>query len=243
MSNTNFKWIAHRGVSSEAPENTLIAFRIAIEMGVDFFELDVQLSSDGIPIVIHDSSLERTTNFSNPTPVSHLSASELKALDAGSWFDPQFHGEQIPTLQEVLDLPRKQTGIMLEIKITPIDPEKIVQAVLQVLSSSNISSKSPILIASFSRAILEEVRKAAPDQPLIGLADDESGLKALIDNRFNHLCPEESLLSPKVIKNLRSSGLCVWTFTVDDPKRAEELRLAGIDGIVTNRPRELKDKG
>lgn len=95
--------IAHRGASSDAPENTMAAFERALELGADGFEFDVQLTSDGHPVVVHDTMLDRTTNGTGP--VFHASLAEVRSLDAGSWFGPDFAGERVPTLEEVLALP------------------------------------------------------------------------------------------------------------------------------------------
>jgi glycerophosphoryl diester phosphodiesterase len=96
--------IAHRGFSGVAPENTLVAIRRGIEIGADMAEIDVTLSKDGYVVVIHDETLDRTTNGTGP--VSDATLEELQRLDAGSWFAPEFAGEKIPTLGEVLDLVR-----------------------------------------------------------------------------------------------------------------------------------------
>src|SRR3954447_15867557 len=92
----------HRGASGHAPENTLVAFRRAKELGATWIEFDVQLSADGIPIILHDDTLERTTNLGQQLRPTELTLAQLKDLDAGSWFSPEFAGEKIPTLEEVL---------------------------------------------------------------------------------------------------------------------------------------------
>jgi len=106
--------IAHRGASAYAPENTLAAFALAAEQGADWFELDCTLSKDGEVIVIHDDDVERTTGGTGK--VADLTLAELKALDAGSWFDPKFAGEKLPTLGEALDLAKGRIGVYIEIK-------------------------------------------------------------------------------------------------------------------------------
>ena len=111
--------IAHRGVSSLAPQNTLPAFQLGIDMGVDYLELDVQKSSDDSLMVIHDATVDATTNGTGN--VSSKTYLQLKALDAGSWFDPAFTGEQIPTLYEVLSLAKGMAKVCVELKAANIE--------------------------------------------------------------------------------------------------------------------------
>jgi len=117
--------IAHRGASAYAPENTLAAFRLAIEMNADWFELDCTLTKDDEAIVIHDDEIERTTGVK--ARVEDLTLAELKALEAGAWFDPQFAGEPIPTLAEALELARGRIGVYVEIKNSADDTALIAQ--------------------------------------------------------------------------------------------------------------------
>ena len=111
--------IAHRGVSSLAPQNTIPAFQLGIDMGVDYLELDVQQSSDDSLMVIHDATVDATTNGAGN--VSSKTYLQLKALDAGSWFDPAFTGEQIPTLYEVLSLAKGKAKVCVELKAANIE--------------------------------------------------------------------------------------------------------------------------
>jgi len=115
--------IAHRGASAYAPENTLPAFEKAVELGADWFELDCTLSKDGAIIVIHDDSVDRTTGTVGA--VRDLTLAELKALDAGSWYGPDFAGEPLPTLEEALDLARGRIGVYVEIKNSDDDTQLV----------------------------------------------------------------------------------------------------------------------
>src|SRR3954465_12682255 len=103
MGNTRPAICGHRGASGHAPENTLVAFKRARELGATWIEFDVQLSADGVPIILHDDTLERTSDLGKPLRPTELTLAELKSLDAGSWFGPEFVGERIPTLDEVLE--------------------------------------------------------------------------------------------------------------------------------------------
>lgn len=124
--------IAHRGASAYAPENTLAAFELAAEQGADWFELDCTLSKDNAIIVIHDSDLERTTNLSEEIPVASMTLAQLKELDAGSWFSPEFAGEALPTLEEALDFAKRRIGVYVEIKNSD-DDDALIQAMLETV--------------------------------------------------------------------------------------------------------------
>ncbi len=113
--------IGHRGASSSAPENTIPSFREAIELRVDFIEFDVHRSKDGVLVVIHDSTLDRTTDMRGP--VSQFTLQQLKKMDAGSWFSPRFRGVQIPTVEEVLDLAKGKVSVAPEIKASAIEKD------------------------------------------------------------------------------------------------------------------------
>ena len=116
--------IAHRGFSKKAPENTVSAVRMAIEHAVDYIEIDVHLTKDGVPVVIHDSILGRTTPHSTPQRISDLTLDNIKHLDAGALFDARYTGETIPTLDDILSIDWATSGLMIEIKKghSPIKP-------------------------------------------------------------------------------------------------------------------------
>src|ERR1051325_10106083 len=136
--------IGHRGASAHAPENTMAAFRLAMEVGADGIEFDVRLSRDGIPFVIHDDNLRRTGL--DPRRVVDLNASQLKQIDVGRWFDPGcFTDEQIPTLQEVLDLFESTSGILyLEMKSTGAEREDLASACSALLNQSQLKNRGVV---------------------------------------------------------------------------------------------------
>ena len=113
------KVIAHRGASHESPENTLASIRRAIDLNVDCIEIDVHLSKDHVPVVIHDDTVERTTSSKEKLRITDLTLQEIKKLDAGSWYNPSFKDENIPTLKEVLELDFKGCNLMIEMKKSP----------------------------------------------------------------------------------------------------------------------------
>lgn len=237
---SRIKLIAHRGASSEAPENTLNAMRKAVELGVDYIELDVRLTHDGVPIVIHDAAVSRTTNNKPSGYVYELTFEQIAQLDAGSWFDKRFADEKIPTLKQVLEMERNQTGVMIEVKAGLQPPEIIVDAVLGVIDESN-QNTAGIVIGSFSISIVGELQKRAPHLRIMGIIEKENMVSEFIRREVKLLALWYKLVTPAFIREMHDQGIEVWTFTVDDPKTANFLKSAGIDGIITNHPRLIRE--
>jgi glycerophosphoryl diester phosphodiesterase len=148
--------VGHRGAPNKAPENTLASFEAAIAIGVDAIELDVHFSRDGRLVVIHDATLERTTD--GVGPVHERSLAELKTLDAGGWFDPRFAGERIPTFDEALDRIGRRTGLQVEIKGRS---DGLVEATLAMLAARGLLDDA--MITSFQLDWLPLVRSLAPN--------------------------------------------------------------------------------
>ena len=161
---------AHRGASAEAPENTLAAFRRALEVGADGIELDVHLSADGVPVVIHDDTLERTTDGSGP--VAAQSRAGLARLDAGAWFAPEFSGEELPTLQATLLLLAGRLRLNLEVKAA--------RAGMAVFDLLRHFPQADAVISSFDYGLLARLRRSAPELPLAVLQDAGDWHRALV---------------------------------------------------------------
>ncbi len=229
-----FYW-AHRGASSEAPENTMAAFLRAIECGADGIELDVHLSHDGIPVVIHDETLERTTNGDGP--VGDWCFEALRQLDAGGWFAPGFSGETVPGLSEVLQVFSAHTRINLEIKETTAG-----EAVLALLTNFQ---HADVVISSFDLSLLQTIRSLAPDLPLAVLVDTCNWRQAVaLAQQINAVAvhPHVTLVSRPLVTVCRQQGLPVHVWTVDDPGRARSLQRAGVSGLFTNNPARFQIK-
>src|SRR5213593_2718322 len=167
MTTPDFMVIAHRGASSYAPENTLAAFDLAIEMGVSHIELDVHTTRDGHVVVIHDDTADRTTNGSGP--VTSHSLAELTALDAGAWFDRRFVGQRIPTLSAVLERYKGRAHIHTEIKGHSAD---LSRATVDLVRRHGMVEQ--VTITSFQKIRLEETRAHAPELPTGWLVADVS---------------------------------------------------------------------
>ncbi len=240
--------VAHRGASRTAPENTLAAFREAIRLGVDAIEIDVHLSADGRPIVIHDDTLDRTT--SGRGPVGALSAAELRRLDAGAWFSPRFRGESVPTLEETLECVRGRCGLNIEIKeaqgsrprraggraAMPSPTGLVARAVARAVARTGF--KDLLIVSSFSGRALEEARAAMPETRLGFLASRSlRGLRRLHWRlRLFSVHPHLRLIAPRRMALAHRLGLLVIVWTVNDARRMRRLAALGADGLMTDDP-------
>lgn len=233
--------IAHRGSSSEAPENTLASFRLAKELGADYLELDVQLTRDGVPVVFHDDVITRTTNSKHAHAISDVDLADLRNLDAGSWFGPEFAGEKIPTLEEAIKLALElNINVMVEIKTGNWSDANIVQTSWEVLkrAPSEYLQKS-ILLASLSASILRIVKQTAPHQQLISVV--ESGLEfeehASIGAQIVALNHE--LVNKNYADRVHARKQKLWAWTVDDLAVVRHCISLGTTGLITNKPRAI----
>jgi glycerophosphoryl diester phosphodiesterase len=231
--------IAHRGASMYAPENTIAAFELAVEMGADAIELDTMLTADGIPIVIHDQSLERTTNGIGS--VDSKAIADIKLLDAGSMLDVRFSGEKIPTLEEVFTSVGKEILINVELKnyTSPFDrlPEIVVDLVMKKGLSERVllSSFNPIALIKAQRAYVE-IRRAA----LIG--GGPKLVRGIIEGCTDYfaLHPEVSLVDQRMVNKHNNAGHKVNVWTVNDESVMMKLLSMGVDGLITDKPDKAK---
>lgn len=230
--------LAHRGASSLAPENTLAAFRKAVDLGADGLELDVHLSRDGRLVVIHDEQLNRTTNGRGL--VKDHTLAELRELDAGSWFSQEFAGERIPTLEEVLtEFPGLHINI--EVKSGVILYPGIEEAVLDTVRRRKM--EEDILISSFNHYSLAECKRINPDVRtgilyMAGLYEPWDYAKKL---GCYSIHPMFYGVQPEIIMGCKQNNLAIYAWTVDDPKVMTALVKGGVTAIITNRCQDLKD--
>jgi glycerophosphoryl diester phosphodiesterase len=236
--------IAHRGASSEAPENTMAAFRQAVDGGAGFIETDLQLSRDARLVAIHDETLDRTT--SGHGPVSAKSLEELQRLDAGAWFssdgargEPKrsFAGERIPSLDELLAFGREHDiGVYLELKTPAVSGAE--HALVGALRASGEIVRA--IVMSFDLSVLAQVRSSEPLIVTGYLCDKPApdAVRLAVDTGARQLLPRHDHVSRELIEQAHKSDLKVVTWTVNDPARAKALVDIGIDGIITDYPRE-----
>ena len=228
-------WIAHRGAGRLAPENTLAAFRVGASHGYRAFECDVKLSADGVPFLLHDATLQRTT--SGHGPAAALTWDELSRLDAGAWHGRGYAGEPVPSFASIARYClRNDFALDVEIKPSPgreLETGRVVAATAATLWSS---AGVPPLLTSFQPAALQGARESAPQLPRALLLDalrpgwlDEAkalGCVAVVTNY--------ALLDAAVLAAVHGAGMRGLVYTVNDPAEARRLDALGIDGIVTD---------
>jgi glycerophosphoryl diester phosphodiesterase len=227
-----FIW-AHRGASVRAPENTMAAFRAAEEDGAQGIELDVHLSRDGVPVVIHDEEVRRTTDGRGP--VARLTLQQLRRLDAGRWFAPAFAGEPIPLLREVLEWAGDRLRLNLEIKSA--------QAAEAVQIALIDHPQCRVLLSSFDHAVLEKVRASNPTQPLAFLLESHFWRRALaraVACQAESFHPRYDLLGQTLVSNCHLQGLKVVPWTIDELSELHKMRRLGVDGLFSNNPLQIR---
>jgi glycerophosphoryl diester phosphodiesterase len=234
MLTSAFMVIAHRGASSYAPENTLAAFDLALRMGVHQIELDVQSTRDGHIIVMHDDTLNRTTDASGPVATHTLAA--LRELDAGSWFGSAFSGERIPTYEEVLMRYKGRMHIHTEIKgRTPSLPQRTADLIRRHAMEDQVT------FTSFQKMRLMEIRAYAPELRTGWLVIEPTG--AIIAEAralgFNQICPKAETLTPQTVRSLHDNGFIVRAWGAATEQHMRQAVQAGADGMTVNCPDRL----
>lgn len=229
--------IAHRGASAVAPPNTLSAFEKAIELGADGVEFDVRLSADGVPVVIHDATVDATTDGRGL--VAEMTVGQLKRLDAGASFDPAFAGERIPTLEEVLDAVGERLLLNIELKSASLLNHGLERAMVALIERYGLHER--VLISSFNPLALRRVQKIAPHIPTALLSSARSPLllpfaRLISPEPFRALHPHHTLTDERYIRRARRRDYRIHVWTVDDPTEMCRLIAWGVDGIITNVP-------
>jgi glycerophosphoryl diester phosphodiesterase len=228
--------IGHRGASGHAPENTMSAFRRAVELGARFIETDLHLSRDSRLVAIHDSTLERTTNGQGA--VRDYNLIELRELDAGSWFGPQFAEQRIPTLEEILDFAREADIVFyLEIKSEPA--LGLHHALVSALRAPEDAARSVVI--SFDSVILEKIRQLNASL-MLGLLFDRPSSRAIEEAQrlgARQLAPRGDFVTPELVSRAHQADLQVVTWTVNQPEQMRAAIATGIDGIMTDYPDRL----
>lgn len=231
--------IAHRGYKALYPENTLSAFNAALDAGADMIELDVMLTGDRRIIVIHDPSLERTTDGAGS--VNLLTLEELKRLDAGKWFGPQFAGERLPTLEEVLTLLGDRILINIEIKGNAYEPEAppdaLERQVLELVEERGLTRS--VLISSFDARILERIVEMGKGAAVALIAGDpaENGLLEICRRlKVFSFHPNGIYLKREHVDRMHDAGFLVFPYNVDTEEQCRIAKEKGVDGVITNDP-------
>lgn len=234
--------VAHRGDSANAPENTLAAFRLALENGADGIELDVMLSADQKLVVIHDDTLDRTTNGHGQ--VGNMPLAALRELDAGSWFRPEFKGEPIPLLDEVFAEFGGKFLINVELKNYKTPKDQLPELVVALIKKHGIAGS--VLLSSFNARNLPRAKSLAPEirtglLTLPGLLGFP--MRGFFGRRYNadDLHPYYRDVSEKMVQSRHSLGQRVNVWTVDAPDDLRRMQTLGVDMIICNDPARARE--
>jgi glycerophosphoryl diester phosphodiesterase len=225
---------AHRGSSVVAPENSLSAVSQAIADGADYAEIDVQLTADSAVIVIHDIDLRRIAGVTRL--VSEMTLTELQELDAGSWFSPEFAGERLPTLQEVIDLARGRIKLNIELKVTG-SPQGLVERVVDVVERNGFAEEC--VITSLEEAAVRAVKQQAPDLRVGFIVATAIGDPTRLG--VDLLAVSTRFLSAGLIRSAHRRGMEIHVWTVNTRERMWDVIEQGVDNIMTDYPPRLRE--
>jgi glycerophosphoryl diester phosphodiesterase len=231
--------VGHRGAKGHAPENTLASFDRAVELGVNAVETDVHLSRDGEVMLIHDHTVDRTTDGHGY--VKDMTAAELKTLDAGGWYGPEFAGQRILTLAELLAWAKGRVGVAIEIKNGPIYYPGIAEKVVRLVRQHDMARQA--LLLSFDHLVLREARMIAPEIAAgilyVGrLVDPVAAARAAGADAIH---PQWAFVTPDLVQAAHAAGLAVSPWCPNDLPTLRRLSEMGVDSVGTDYP-ELFDQ-
>jgi glycerophosphoryl diester phosphodiesterase len=247
INNRNPIVVAHRGASGYAPENTMAAIKKAITMGVDMIEIDVQLSKDNEVVLMHDLTVDRTTNGKGK--VRDLYLEEIKKLDAGKWFSSEFSGEKVPTLEEVIQAINGQCKLLIEVKRVKSKKLEIENKIVQLINKYN--AYNWCIVQSFETQVIKNIQaldKSIECHKLVTM--NISVLPLHIDSRIKtgtiykyktvqSINPYFKMLNKRKVNKIHSRGQKIITWTVNEPEDMKRMIEMGVDGIITNYPDRL----
>jgi len=238
--------IGHRGAMGYAPENTLISFEEAIRRGADLLEMDVQLSADGEVVIMHDTSVDRTTDGEGL--VRDLPWKKIKTFDAGTWFGPDYVKQYVPSLSDVIGRfrDRKSTkkhaiGFVIELKTVRGSGGSLADAVVALLQRENFTDRG--IIISFDAVALQEVRaahKTIPTGLLFSEETDEGRLTQAKAIGAQAIFPRKTWVSSRGVAAAHKAGLAVGTWTCNTKNEMKRMMTCGVDAIATNFPDRLR---
>lgn len=218
--------IGHRGAAGHAPENTLAAIRKGIELGVDFVEIDVRCTADGILVALHDATVNRTTNGKGP--IDRLTLRDVKTLDAGN-------GECVPMLEEVLRVVSGQAGLMLELKV-----KGAAQKTVEVVQKAEF--KDPVIYASFLHEELGIIRSVDAEASLMALFGrlPQASVARAMKYSPSHVGLRHDTVTRRLVEAFHDEDLLVFVYTTDTTREIQRAISAGVDGIISNVPERLR---
>ena len=246
--NTQVLVVAHRGASGIAPENTLPAIEAAMKAKADYIEIDVQLTRDKAVVVMHDESVDRTTDGKGA--IEELSIEEIKMLDAGSWFDEKFTGTKVPLLEEVIHLVNGQARLLVEIKKKGRVNEGIEQEVIEIIRKNQAEQWCEV--QSFNDGVLERIHREAPEIILHKLIVFKYRfIPYAFDGRFTRFSMEKynyasnvnmhyRFFNPSLSEKIRNSGKKIFLWGCREKEPCFPIEMKGYDGIITDYPAESR---
>lgn len=244
--------IAHRGAMGHAPENTMAAFELGVEMGSDLVEADVQRSKDGVLVLVHDTTLARTTDVEEVFPdrapwrVGDFTYAEMQQLDAGSWFSEEYAGEPIPTMAEMVQqLRRGRAGILMEVKSPALYPG-IEQQVADELASfpgylTSAVRSERLVVQSFDWASMARYHDIQPSVPVGLLGRPAESLLPELSTWADQINPSFRSFDAAYVDAVHDAGMEVHTYTVNERADMHLVLDRGVDGVITNFPDVLED--
>jgi glycerophosphoryl diester phosphodiesterase len=234
---------AHRGASAYAPENTLAAFRSAADRGADLFELDVQQTKDHKLVIVHDTTLARTTNVEKifpskkPWRVRDLTLAEIKRLDAGSWFGSKFKGERVPTLGGTLSaMNGRGIDMLLEVKSPSLYPGIGRRVATELRANPSWLGPKKVIVQSFDWGFIRNFHDQLPSAPTGLLGTPSTGSLSSAAKYADYINPPYKDATAGYVSSVHKRGMRVFPWTVNDSSTMRRVIAAGADGVITNRP-------
>ncbi len=221
----------HRGASGLAPENTIPAMLKAIETGADFSELDVQESSDGVLVLLHDSSLKRTAGLN--VNIWEMDYESLKTVDVGSWFDPKFAGTTIPTLEEVMDVVRGKMKLNIELKVNSHE-DQLSERVVDLIERKKFISEC--IVTSFDFPAIDRVKELNPSIKAGYLFSQIPEDVDVFNANVDLFSVKYKIVTKEFVDKAHAHHKDVHVYTVNDPKEMQRLIDLGVESIITDRP-------
>jgi glycerophosphoryl diester phosphodiesterase len=243
--------VAHRGASSEAPENTLAAVRRAIARDADQVEVDVQRTKDGALVLLHDTTLARTTNVRRLFPrrapwlVSDFTSDEIARLDAGGWHSAQFSGERVPTLEQLVDVLRPSTtGLLLELKAVALHTglARDVAATLRAAPGyvDQAVASGRLVVQSFDQDAMREHKTLEPAVPVGVLGTPSRAELGALATWADQVNPVHWSVRRSYVETIHRHGMRCQVWTVNRPEQMRRALSLGVDGVITNHPGALR---
>jgi glycerophosphoryl diester phosphodiesterase len=224
---------AHRGASADYPENTLCAFQAAIVAGARWIELDIHECASGELVVMHDTTVDRTTNGTGT--IAEMTLAELRALDAGAWRGDRFAGEVVPTLKEVLAMVRP-SGTCLNVEVKRFAQPAAATRLAELLRAYAPTVGGSHVVSSFELEALLQVRAADATVPLAFLSSKAGGVRTAIANRFPWVHLHTGAVSTDTVSLAHAAGVKVMTWTMDNASHFAHYARLGVDKVCSNRP-------